>query len=543
MNLRGWTKSMVGPIVPSVEKRVAALALTAAFVFRIAVAWAPLEWLLRRVLGDDPFYYFTIARHLGAGLGFSFDAVEPTNGFHPLWLLVITPIFGLVRDPARAVHLALTVAACIDVVALFLFHRLLRAAGVRASVAAAAALLYALSPIVLSGAGPLNGLETALNLALTFAFLGEYRKAFVGDAAGTAAALRLGVCSGLLLLTRTDNAFLIVFCHGALLWRARLRTGFRAAVAPVIVAVAVAAPWLAWSALRFGSVIQVSGLSVAHVTRELVNPEGWTVASLATKLVHNLGTLATYIPIYHLNRNSFVAAAAGNAVVILALALGTALCFRNDVQEGRRRLLAEMGPWAAPLGACVALIVIHTLRAVELRAWYYTSVVPLADVVLAISAGYIADWVTSLPRAARRILSVGVPAALALILASALRVGAAPRCGEIDAYATIGSVNRTLPDGARLGSWNAGLFGYFYARGHVVNLDGLVNNAAYDHILTRSIGAYAAGREIDYLLDAAGAIELAARYWDGGRSVVFPRPVLDNGATMECRRMVLLPLR
>ena len=521
------------------NRRLTALALAAALAFRVAVAWAPIEWLLRRVLGDDPFYYFTIARHLGAGLGFTFDTVEPTNGFHPLWLLVITPIFGLVRDPVRAVHLALTVAACIDVVALFLFHRLLRASGVRPSVAAVAAFLYALSPIVLSGAGPLNGLETALNLALTFAFLGEYRQAFVQSSAGVAAAVRLGVCSGLLLLTRTDNAVLLVCCHGALLWRSRRPARLRAAVAPVLVALAVAAPWLAWSALRFGSLIQVSGLSVAHVTRALINPQGWTAASLATKLVHNFATVAAYVPIYRLNRNSFVGAAAGNAAVMLALAFGVALCFRRDRQEARRRFLGEMGPWTAPLLACGAFIVIHTLRAVELRGWYYTSVVAVAGVVLAISASYVVDRLASVPR----FLSVVAPAVLALILGSSLRAGAAPRCGEIDGYKMIASVNRTVPEGTRLGSWNAGLFGYLYTRGQVVNLDGLVNNAAYDHILTRSIGAYASRREIDYLLDAPGAIDLAAPFWDGGRPVAFRPPALDNRAAMECRRMVLLPLR
>jgi len=289
--------------------------------------------------------------------------------------------------------------------------------------------------------------------------------------------------------------------------------------------------------------IQVSGLSVAHVTRALINPHGWTVASLASKLVHNFATLAAYVPIYHLNRNSFVGAAAANAAVILALALGVWLCFRSDVQSGRRRLLAEMGPWAAPLVACCAFIVIHTVRAVELRGWYYTSVVPIAGVVLAISAGYIVDRLASAPRAAHRLVSVVGPAALALILVSSLRAGAAHRCGEIDGYRMIASVNRTVPDGTRLGSWNAGLFGYFYERGEVVNLDGLVNNAAYDHILSRSLGAYAGHREIDYLLDGPGAIELAAPYWDGGRPVAFRPSALDNSATLECRHMVLVPLR
>jgi len=139
-------------------------------------------------------------------------------------------------------------------------------------------------------------------------------------------------------------------------------------------------------------------------------------------------------------------------------------------------------------------------------------------------------------------LAVAAAACVAALLAASLRAGAGRRCGRIDAYAMIDEVNRRVPDGTRLGSWNAGLFGYFYARGEVVNLDGLVNNAAYDAILGRSLGAYAARRRIDSLLDAGGAIELAAPYWDGGRPITFPAAVLDNGADRECHHIVLLPL-
>jgi hypothetical protein len=37
------------------------------------------------IIADDSFYYFEIARNAAQGLGFSFDSIEPTNGFHPLW--------------------------------------------------------------------------------------------------------------------------------------------------------------------------------------------------------------------------------------------------------------------------------------------------------------------------------------------------------------------------------------------------------------------------------------------------------------------------
>jgi hypothetical protein len=531
-------------VLTSFDRRARAVLLPVALAMRVAVAWAPIEWLLRRVLGDDPFYYFTIARHLAAGHGFTFDGVEPTNGFHPLWLLIITPVFGVVRDPTLAVHVALTVAACVDVVALFLLHRLLRESGVRPAIAAAAAALYALSPLVLSGAGPMNGLETALNLALTVAFLTAYRRALIAPAPGAAAGVRLGVWSGLLFLTRTDNAILLLCCHVWLFWRAR-RGGGRGAIpaASIAIAAIIAAPWLAWSWARFGSPVQVSGLAIAHVTRELAGSPAWLSAAVVTKLLHNLATLATYVPIYRVNERSFVAAAAGNAIIVAALATGTVLCYRGDAPEGRRAFVDRLAPWAAPAAASGLFIATHTLRALELRGWYYSAIVPVAALVLAVAADYVAGFIATAPAATRRLLSGAAAIVVAVVLAASLRVGAGRRCGELDGYAMIAAINQTPHVHARLASWNAGLFGYFYERGEVVNLDGLVNNAAYAAILTRSVGAYAARRDVDYLLDAAGAIELAKPYWDGGRPVTLRAPTMDNAAARECRSIVLVPLR
>src|SRR5207249_52514 len=45
---------------------------------------------------DDAFYYFQIARHLAQGRGFTFDGIHPTNGFHPLWLFLLVPIYRIV---------------------------------------------------------------------------------------------------------------------------------------------------------------------------------------------------------------------------------------------------------------------------------------------------------------------------------------------------------------------------------------------------------------------------------------------------------------
>ena len=50
--------------------------------------------LIRDVNGDDAFYYFQIARNLAEGKFSTFDGgITQTNGYHPLWMLLITPFY------------------------------------------------------------------------------------------------------------------------------------------------------------------------------------------------------------------------------------------------------------------------------------------------------------------------------------------------------------------------------------------------------------------------------------------------------------------
>jgi len=46
---------------------------------------------------DDSFYYLKTARNIAEGYGPTFDQINPTNGFHPLWMVLlssIAPAFG-----------------------------------------------------------------------------------------------------------------------------------------------------------------------------------------------------------------------------------------------------------------------------------------------------------------------------------------------------------------------------------------------------------------------------------------------------------------
>jgi hypothetical protein len=531
-----------GPDVGRPRGRAFTTLIVAAAAVRLAIAWAPGEWLLRRVLGDDPFYYFTIARRFAHGRGLTFDGSQPTNGFHPLWLFLVAPIFGAVRDVWLAIHVALTFAAALDLLTVILFVRLLRELDVGRGVRLGVTALYAFSPLLASPAGPLNGLETALNLLAIVTLLICYRRQAEEAAAGRAS-VALGVSAGFAFLARTDNAILLAFVFGALLWRARAdRRRLLGIASAASLAAGIAAPWLAWSWSRFGSPIQVSGLAAAHVARVLAKSQGWTGLDYAVKLARNLATLAAYAPVGRRTATTLAGRAVANAAFVAVLLISAVRHARTAPSAERRAWQARLRPWWSLLAAGVVFIAVHTWRAVDLRSWYYTSLVPVVLVTLALVADFIARCSRlRSPSGARR---AGVAAAVTLlaILTAGWRVGLAGRCGEMSRYQAVGAVNEALPPGTRLGAWNAGLVGYFYQRGQVVDLDGLVDNAAYRHIVDRSLGAYVAGREIQYLLDADGIASFWQPYWDGGRPLSFPIAVWKTSVPAACRQMSLIPV-
>ena len=53
-------------------------------------------------LYDDSFYAFQIARNIAGGHGPTFDGVNLTNGFQPLYVAMLVPVFVLFCDGESA---------------------------------------------------------------------------------------------------------------------------------------------------------------------------------------------------------------------------------------------------------------------------------------------------------------------------------------------------------------------------------------------------------------------------------------------------------
>lgn len=446
----------------------------------VALALQPEAWQVRHLLPDDAYYYFQIARNAAAGHGASLDGLNLTNGFHPLWMALLVALYSALPS-AAVVPAALVLSAVLGGVALVLLASLLRRLGVPAGGRAAAVALLALNPWLLTMW--VNGLETSVAAAtLVGTWLASI--AWTQSARRTWWAWPLVVAGlgGLATLGRTDHLILVVPPLLAAWWLASRR--WVSLVAMAVAGIVILTPWIAWNLATFGSIQQTSGSAFAHTTHQLLyltNDPASPVTWLKGAAIGLYGEAKT-----------LWAALAAPGVYIGAFGLALAAYLRA---RGERRAGAAAPVALAAAAGVIALLLIHGAVRWSFRPWY--AVPP--TVALAAAVAYFAHLcglrLVHLPRWS------GAAAAVLVLVAFGLSVPAA--LGQYQLQGTMHGAARALaelPEDARIGAFNAGIPAYFSGR-HVVNLDGLVNNAAAAALERRQLWAYVRASGLTHLAD------------------------------------------
>ena len=434
-----------------------------------------------RVTYDDGYYYLEIARHVAQGQGSSFDGLHPTNGYHPLWMLMLVPIAG----GAQEVGLRLVLAGALQL--------LLSAAGVlaayrsaRVCVGVPAATLAALCWLqyAFSYRATLSGLEFALQALLLFSVARLQARAWLAGRLSPAQALSLGLLLAALFLARLETVVLGLLVCAA--WAARLRATPQRASALLrlclplgvtLVACGLLGTWL------FGQALPVS----AHMKRE------WSQALLlADPILARHGRLAAELadalwPVFHQKRSLWLYLALG----LLGPALLLALPRTRAALRGLMPLV--LFGW---LQYVAAVALYHGGYAFQ--PWYYLAPAWLACLLVAHAAQQVAEhW----PRAGR----LGTYAACAALLVFSLSTAARARSDRLAAgeplHAAANWAREHVPPGERIGAWNAGGTAFFSGR-TVVSLDGLVNSWPYALHERFALCEYWRQNDVRYLVDA-----------------------------------------
>jgi 4-amino-4-deoxy-L-arabinose transferase-like glycosyltransferase len=454
---------------------------------------------LVQIVPDDAFYYLTTAENITSGFGSTFDQIHPTNGYHPLWMAIVVGL-SAVFDTTHLINsvllagIALTLLAagvCLHLVYKLTDNRWFALVGFG---------LFYLNPAIYLAS--INMMETSV--VVLFFTLALY--IILLTAASNYSQRRtvaLGMVLGLLFLARTDQVFFIAAFGGLYLWQAAGGRRLRAAVILGGVSAIVVAPWLIYNLTTFGSILQVSGSAIPYrnnYTFNLLNPVFSEQLDARYQEVYR--KLPGYFVIFlHVSYNSSVLVS-GFFVILMGL------YWRRFRQDEKHRLFSLALLWI-PLAI---LLFAHGSIRLSIRAWYFNHATPLVMLTFLYPAYLFIRYHASTPQTERLRIPVRLAAA-AFWLACALMLF---KTGQHYYQNTLQAAHRypqqvemlaasywlrdnTEPD-AIAASFNAGIFGFFSER-RVVNLDGVINNAAYEAIRTHDLLRFIDTTDADYYID------------------------------------------
>jgi hypothetical protein len=409
----------------------------------ICLGWVVIVWSWKAVhlamTVDDTFYYQKTALNLSRGLGSSFDGINPTNGYHPLWMAMLAVMCSLFehRDAIFLSHVALSLQALLVLAAGIVLSRLREVGGTL--------VFWPLSLVMLNPFAAkvvLCGQETAVQLLASSVVLvcwwslrssprGYRTRAWVG----------LSWCCVLATLSRLDTIFfcgLVLAMPLLLPGEAELASGARSRARTTAIGFTVFGlgllPYLLFDQFVYGHPLPVSG-----ALKFTLNPD--EVAPLWARL------------------------AISGSMLCLA-GVGTAAL--------RRRVRAAV--FVPPIGAALLLSVYNLGVRGEVspelvRVWYLEPYL-LAGVLVGSAL-----LLSARGRSGAKLFLGGAAACWLVLSGAAWAYRVEPRSYSLYAAAERSSrwFDEHTPSDAVGAAWDAGLAGAFTAK-PVMNLDGLISS-------------------------------------------------------------------
>ena len=95
------------------------------YIAILIVALLPNDILVMYIFPDDAYYYFEIAKNVARKGIVSFDTLNQTNGFQPLWLLLLLPLYSLGMDNITSLRLLILYQGFLNVFTIFLIYKVI----------------------------------------------------------------------------------------------------------------------------------------------------------------------------------------------------------------------------------------------------------------------------------------------------------------------------------------------------------------------------------------------------------------------------------
>ena len=440
------------------------LTLTAGFALAVALFAALVIRWPDNFFADDSYFYFQVAWNIARGFGSTFNNILPTNGYHPLWMLICVAIFKVLPSKVAAVHGIGAVISLLDAGTLVLIAMLLR----RIAPGFWWAGWFLFIPFCfltqLGTEGALSGFFLAVLVLATYELC---------MAPSGLAGLLFALCGALAVLSRLDNIFVVSLIYLAVLVspprsvRPQVR---RLLVLCIPVYLLLWGAYVGSNLYWFGTVQPISGMLKAHAHGEAkyYNAPPHIAIFGMTIIVPSIAVLARF------RRDTFF------RVVELPFAIGVLMH-----------------------ATYIALIMSSETR----WSWYYTSWILLASILV--------SRVFSLVLSGRRRLRYGAAFGSLLILLWVWYVVGYRRFGHTVPEALAAGYQENMSDRLHMHTVLAfdkpGRIAY-YTDVRVIALDGLMGDLQFQHDLERrGIAVFDAEHHVDGFIGPTQPLDASQR--------------------------------
>ena len=462
---------------------------------------------------DDSFYYFRTAEHIADGDGATFNGLDPTNGFHPLWMVLLVPVFAVSDGTAALVGVEL-LQGVVWAVGIAAAWRVARRTKLEVPMALALLPMVFVGSLTGASADSLyfSGMEAVLGaaLALVLVDVSVARGVFAGTPPPPRAVVAVGVVLALFVAARLDGGFLVALfvIVAALSWRdAEPRVRLRGAALLAAPAALFLAAYLTFNAAYVGTPLPVSGQA-----KSLLGFDAGT-APLAFFLAFGQ---------YH----GVVLCLGAVAAVLVAVALA----LRTPAPADRVRgplLVVFLGLAAQVLYACLAI------SSWPLWSWYAY----LVPVVITLAAAIVIGRVQQERAITDRRFAVAAVVVAAAVLAWPTAQLARNRFTDVRYQEAVIALTtqaaelteRSVPRGEVIAMGDrAGSFGYLVDR-PIVQLEGLADAPELVEALREGhIPDVLSDKEVRYVaVSNSGSSD--ERFEGEGDCQVYVQPIFGNG--------------
>jgi hypothetical protein len=457
-----------------------------------------LNHVISKFVYEDYFYYLKVAQNILGKAGVSLDGVNPTNGFHPLWMAICLGVVKLGGSLAAIAERGLWVCYCLLLICVWLCFVYIRKTSPRwISWLTAVFLLFNYRFV----GSMLCGLETALAASLLILLALVYKRLLAVPSPGRAAIF--GLLVGLVVLARTDLLLVggVIFSDFALrLVRSAGLIRLRVLILAGAMTFLTLAPWLIWSQAHSNRLFPASRAALvlwrdpnlaSWIRPDQFHNTLYQQLGRAKSSVVPLGQMAGVIP-----RRFPVAVILG----FLGLACLTGFSIWRGQFSGLRQAPER---WFLP----AALLHIAFYFLFSLPEPRY--LVPSFLLFVLLNSLALGRWALAKRRNMKLKIGLGAGLVAGVLLMAFLDCyhrGAA--AGESHYWHSrmyhevVPWLIKNTPESAVIGSFNAGIYSYFSGR-KVVNLDGVINDNALRALKDKRLLDYIDEQRIEYLVEIA----------------------------------------